>query len=294
VRNSANTGDLLSVRGNGNVQVGINGLSICRADTVDGSLLATITYPSGDFFAFNKTIATSTGIYGHSSFGFTSVSMNLGYSGTIFKMPGAGTGGFEWEFKTGATALQGIFKITNNTTSVLEVKQSNNVLIGTSTDVASSILTLSSTTKGFLPPVMSSTQRDAITSPATGLIVFNNDLKSLDFYGGSSWISDASTTITNRQTASYTIALSDKGKLVEMNVATANNLTVPLNSSTAFPIGTKIDVVQYGDGQTTIVAASGVVLRSANNWLKINAKYGAVSLIKIATDEWYVFGNLNA
>lgn len=103
-----------------------------------------------------------------------------------------------------------------------------------------------------------------------------------------------SLTITNRQTASYTLALTDNGKLVETNVATANNVTIPLNSSVAFPIGAKIDVVQYGAGQTTFVATSGVTIRSANNWLKINAQYGAATLTKIGTDEWYLWGNLNA
>jgi hypothetical protein len=109
-----------------------------------------------------------------------------------------------------------------------------------------------------------------------------------------SWGAVSSTITTNRQTASYTLVLSDSNKLVEMNVATANNLTVPLNSSVAFPIGTQIDVIQYGAGQTSIVATGGVTIRSTNSWLKINARYGAVSLIKIATDEWYLIGNLNA
>jgi hypothetical protein len=98
----------------------------------------------------------------------------------------------------------------------------------------------------------------------------------------------------NRQTSSYTLVAGDANKMVEMNVATANNLTVPLNSSVAFATGTIIDVVQYGAGQTTIVATGGVTLRSTNNWLKINARYGAVTLVKVGTDEWYVFGNLNA
>lgn len=100
--------------------------------------------------------------------------------------------------------------------------------------------------------------------------------------------------VTNRQTASYTLALSDNGKLVEMNVATANNLTVPLNSSISFPIGTEINIVQYGAGQTTVVATGGVTIRSTNSWLKLNSQYGAATLIKIGTDEWYLFGNINA
>jgi hypothetical protein len=102
------------------------------------------------------------------------------------------------------------------------------------------------------------------------------------------------TITTNRQVASYSLVLADRGKLVEMNVASANTLTVPLNSSIAFPIGSKIDIAQYGAGQTTIVATGGVTIRSTNGWLKLNAQYAAATLIKIATDEWYLFGNLNA
>jgi len=102
------------------------------------------------------------------------------------------------------------------------------------------------------------------------------------------------TITTNRQTSSYTFVLADRGKLVEMNVATANNLSVPLNSNVAFAIGTRIDVVQYGAGQTTILATSGVTIRSASNNLKIASQYVAVSLVKIGADEWYCFGNLTA
>lgn len=99
---------------------------------------------------------------------------------------------------------------------------------------------------------------------------------------------------TNRQTASYTLVLSDADKLVEMNVASANNLTVPLNSSVAFATGTQILLAQYGAGQTTIVATSGVTIRSNGAKLKLNVQYSGATLIKIATDEWYLFGDIAA
>jgi hypothetical protein len=99
---------------------------------------------------------------------------------------------------------------------------------------------------------------------------------------------------TNRQTASYTLVLSDADKLVEMNVGSANNLTVPLNSSVAFPTGTQILLAQYGAGQTTIVATSGVTVRSNGGKLKLNVQYSGATLIKIGTDEWYLFGDIVA
>ena len=99
---------------------------------------------------------------------------------------------------------------------------------------------------------------------------------------------------TNRQTASYTLVIGDADKLVEMNVATANNLTIPLNSSVAFATGTQILLAQYGAGQTTLVATSGVTIRSSGSKLKLSARYSGATLIKIATDEWYLFGDIAA
>ena len=97
---------------------------------------------------------------------------------------------------------------------------------------------------------------------------------------------------TNRQTASYTLVLSDADKLVEINNASANNLTVPLNSSVAFSTGTQILLAQYGAGQTTIVATSGVTIRSNGAKLKLNAQYSGATLIKIAENDWYLFGDI--
>jgi hypothetical protein len=98
--------------------------------------------------------------------------------------------------------------------------------------------------------------------------------------------------VTNRQTASYTLVLGDADKLVEVNNASANNLTVPLNSSVAFATGTQILLAQYGAGQTTIVATSGVTVRSNGAKLKLNAQYSGATLVKIAENEWYLFGDI--
>src|SRR4051794_38877264 len=52
---------------------------------------------------------------------------------------------------------------------------------------ASSILELRSSNAGFLPPRMTTTERDAINSPATGLVIFNTTTNRLNFYNGSTW-----------------------------------------------------------------------------------------------------------
>jgi len=96
---------------------------------------------------------------------------------------------------------------------------------------------------------------------------------------------------TNAQTASYTLVLADKSKVVEMNVVSANNLTVPLNATVAFPVGTQIHIVQVGAGQTTVVATGGVTINSTTT-LKTRAQWAAATLIKRAENTWVLVGDL--
>jgi hypothetical protein len=98
----------------------------------------------------------------------------------------------------------------------------------------------------------------------------------------------------NRQTASYTLVLTDADKVVEQNVATANTLTIPPNSTVAFAIGTQIILTQYGAGQVTATAGVGVTLRSEGTKIKTIGQYSIATLIKVATDEWYIGGSLTA
>ena len=69
----------------------------------------------------------------------------------------------------------------------LTIRSNGNVLIGTNTNIASSKLTVSSTTQGFLPPRMTTTEKNAISSPASGLIVYDNTLNALNYYNGTAW-----------------------------------------------------------------------------------------------------------
>jgi hypothetical protein len=65
---------------------------------------------------------------------------------------------------------------------------SQSIGIGTSSPNASAILDVSSSAKGILIPRMTTSQRAAITSPATGLIVFDTNTNSFWFFGGGAWI----------------------------------------------------------------------------------------------------------
>ncbi len=95
-----------------------------------------------------------------------------------------------------------------------------NLLIKTTTDVSSSLLTMSSTTQGFLPPVMTTTQRDAISSPASGLQVHNSTLASADMYDGTRWVSHAKT-LTASGTLDFTSTNAGRGTDLTITVTGA-------------------------------------------------------------------------
>jgi hypothetical protein len=96
----------------------------------------------------------------------------------------------------------------------------------------------------------------------------------------------------NAQTGTaYTLALSDAGKLVSFNNAAAITLTIPTNAIVALPIGTRIDLLQYGAGQVT-VGGTGVTIRSSGSKLKLAGQYSGATLWKKDTNEWVLIGDI--
>lgn len=95
----------------------------------------------------------------------------------------------------------------------------------------------------------------------------------------------------DRKTASYTLVANDNGKLIEMNVASANTLTI---NASIFSTGSQILISQYGAGQTTITAGAGVTLRSSGGKLKTSAQYSLVTIIAISSTEFCIAGDLTA
>jgi hypothetical protein len=100
--------------------------------------------------------------------------------------------------------------------------------------------------------------------------------------------------VENAQTGTtYTLVLTDAGKMVTMTNGSANTLTVPPNSSVALPVNTRLDIIQYGAGQTTIAAGAGVTIYSSGSKLKLTGQYSGASLWKKATDTWVLVGDIN-
>ena len=100
-------------------------------------------------------------------------------------------------------------------------------------------------------------------------------------------------TLINAQGASYTLVLADKNKLVEISNGSANTLTVPPNSSVAFPVGSTITILQTGAGQCTLTAGAGVTVNGTPG-LKLRTTWSSATLIKRATDTWVALGDMVA
>ena len=88
------------------------------------------------------------------------------------------------------------------------------------------------------------------------------------------------------------LVIGDAGNMVRGNNAAGNVITVPLNATVAFPIGSQVLVSQYGAGQTSFTPEGGVTINSGGAALKIAIRYGCAVLTKTGTNEWNLEGNL--
>lgn len=154
---------------------------------------------------------------------------------------------------------------------------------------ASGVATLDGSTKiptGQIPPITSAMITDGTV--AVGDLAFDPATQAeLDAV-----VAALPVIVLNNQTAAYSLVLADAGKVVELNNASALNLTIPLNATQAFPIGTVIELWQMGAGQVTVVPTAGVTLRSPGGLTKLFGQYSGASLRKRDTNEWVLQGDL--
>lgn len=97
--------------------------------------------------------------------------------------------------------------------------------------------------------------------------------------------------VNQQSGTSYTPVLGDANYLVKCSNAGAITVTIPPNSSVAYPTGTPIYFEQGGVGQVTLAPGSGVTLNNASSLLT-RAQYSVLCAVKTATDTWCVFGDM--
>jgi len=99
-------------------------------------------------------------------------------------------------------------------------------------------------------------------------------------------------TLNAQTVTTYNLVLTDAHKTVTLTNGSAIDARIPLNSGTAFPIGTRIELIQGGAGQVTVAPTSGVTVNSSGGKTKLAAQYAVATILKVATDTWYLFGDI--
>jgi len=107
-------------------------------------------------------------------------------------------------------------------------------------------------------------------------------------------VASTGTTVKNETGTTYTFVLTDAGKHITLTNGAAIAATVPTNASVAFPIGTIISFSQGGAGQVTLSGATPPTLQSADSALTTVKIYSGGCMIKILTDTWRIFGDMEA
>lgn len=141
------------------------------------------------------------------------------------------------------------------------------------------------------------TARDAaITSPTSGIVVFLRDSNQIQYYANGGWriYGDNAQLVT--KTADFQLALTDAGRTIDVSASGSTPIvvTIPLNSTTAFPVGAQIAFIQTGEAKIQFSFVSGVTSISKGGNKKTSATGSPATLIKKATDTWILIGDLTA
>ncbi|PKF72283.1 hypothetical protein [Chryseobacterium sp. PMSZPI] len=182
--------------------VGSNGPTINASNASDGMQFrvgsnATGTYGNGQTL---RTVATMTST-GNMGVGNTTPEQRLSVVDVANANPYSGIAGFEALNRTqgvgiGYAGIQSIGTGANVSLNLnakaaqsinLQTQAVGNVGIGTASPSAGAILDLTSTTKGFLPPRMTTAQRDAMSARPAGTIVYNTSLNCMQYWSGTAW-----------------------------------------------------------------------------------------------------------
>jgi hypothetical protein len=104
-----------------------------------------------------------------------------------------------------------------------------------------------------------------------------------------------SRTTVDSKTADYTLVLTDRDKMIEVNSSSALTISIPTDASVNFPIGTSIDLLRVGSGAVTIAAATpATTTLNHTPGNKLRAQWSSATLFKRAANTWVLMGDLTA
>ena len=262
----------LSPNGTGSLAVSTTAIIGSTSLTPDSKLHVT-SGDAGTVTAFAGTIAT----FESSGAGYLSIlTPDVSTSGILFGEPSSNLAGAIFYNDPGSPdGFQ--FRVNGNQTKMV-IESDGAVGIGTTNPDFTSILDLSSTTEGFLQPRMTTAQKDAISSPATGLSIFDLTLDKPVVNTSAGFKTLVTEDLAN-VVAQETFASTNVRFFGELGLPAAQGwtdtatgtATIDLQTETVF--GEVKQVVRHNDNTTGGATTSDIVL-TAQNWIDINA-FGA-------------------
>jgi hypothetical protein len=278
------------------IQIGTGTSTITKWDSAGTSKiinnLTTTTAIGGQGLISNiGTLSASTGIQN-----FITSTPTINQSGTasyrnIFSSPFESTVGSGTNYlidlgtNTAANASgihTTIFNMTNNGIGYI----SNTLNIGTQTTNTSAILQLSSTTKGFLRTKLTSAQALSISTPATGLSVYNTDYNVNQHYNGSNWVLSTNMSVQSKS-ATYSIISNDNILLVDATSG-AKTITLP----TAIGLSGTNYIVKKIDNSVNVITINTTSSQTIDGMLtkSINTQYSGYNIVSNGTN-WYIIAS---
>jgi hypothetical protein len=151
----------------------------------------------------------------------------------------------------------------------------------------SAILDVKSTSQGFLPPRLTTTQRNLISSPATGLTIYNTTKNCNETYNGSSWVG-----ITHYIGESYgggiVFFIYDSGQHGLIAATADQNSGISWHNGISKTTGTSGDGLNAGAMNTAMIIAAQMADSQAGNFAaKVCADY-SVTIGGITYGDWYL------
>lgn len=151
------------------------------------------------------------------------------------------------------------------------------VYVGTGTIDPTALVQMDATSYGLLPPRLTTTQRDAISSPAEGLVVHNTSTNQFNYYNGSSWIAVQSSSSTTSPFSLINLGLSytvDTNSM-DIDITTADGSTpsgggsvqIPFRSSTLDNGGYNVRSVTSNNDLTIPVGATLGLEDGVEGWI---------------------------
>jgi hypothetical protein len=193
----------------------------------------------------------------------------------------------------------GTFNATTNLYSTVGARL-NNIEVGVVSDAHTQYLRKSGDTANVITIGASTTKGLVVrgaSSQSANLLEFQNSsstvLSAINSAGAFVGAVTPPDLVVNEKTAGYTVAVADKNNLISVNSSSNLQITVPANSTTAFPAGSQINIFRRGSGKVQIIGAGTASIVGTPGYF-LRAQYSSATLIKLDNaDNWALVGDLS-